>query len=338
MDSTGIRNQKGSLSALIPACIIIAVVGIGMFAMDISHNITVRSELQNGADAAALAGARDLVDPELEGQCSIDAIQVAASNTADGTPMQALSNRSTVTATYQMDSSDNSGTCTVDAQMKINNLFAKLVGHNTDNVNVRAQAIGWSSINRIDRDQVFPLAVSVDTTVGNRQPLWKSKIGDVVTFDINSQQYKNSAFTSFEQANPNASWLNGVMDQMLGITAKDGSVPQMQIGDTLNFINGDAGQKHLAEAEQLQHLQDAKELVLPVMEGDPPYNQSRKLVGFITVHIENVDINQSGGQVQTFTAKLVKGVVKGRGGKITGAGSHNSQMEEISPGTVKLSG
>jgi Flp pilus assembly protein TadG len=332
-----IRNQKGSLSVLMPAAILIAVIAIGMFALDVSHNITVRSEMQNGADAAALAGAQDLIDPKTESQCPVDALQVASSNIADGTGMT-NDDRSTVIANYTMDSSNNSGTCTVDANRTITNMFAKLIGHPTDDIGVKSAAIGYSSVTSVDPDQMFPLAVSLDTTVGGRQPLWKAKIGDTVTFDINSQQFKNAAFTSFSKPNPNASWLNEVIDQMLGLAPKNGSVPAMEIGDDLNMINGVAGQKKLADGQYLSRLKEIKELALPVMTGDPPYNQSRRMVGVITVQIQTIQTNQSGGQVETFTAKLVKGMVKGRGGKTNGTNNtaQNNGMDNISAGTVKL--
>ena len=333
-----IRNQKGSLSVLMPAAILVAVIGIGMFALDISHNITVRSEMQNGADAAALAGAQDLIDPKTESQCPVDALQVASSNIADGRGMSNTSDRTTVMANYMMDSSNNSGTCNVDATMTIDNMFAKLIGHHSDDISVKSAAIGYSSIDKIDPDQMFPMAVSLDTTNGGRQPLWKAKIGDTVTFDINSQQFKNAAFTSFSKPNPNANWLNQVIDQMLGFSPKNGSVPAMEIGENLNLINGVAGQKKLADGQYLSRLKEIKELALPVMLGDPPYNQSRKFVGVITVQITNITTNQSGGQVETFTAKLVKGLVKGRGGKTNGTNNsaQNKGMDDISAGTVKL--
>ena len=76
--------------------------------------------------------------------------------------------------------------------------------------------------------------------------------------------------------------------------------------------------------------------MLPVMMGDPPYNQGRKCVGFITVKVTEIHKNGAGGQVERITAKIVKGVTKGRGGKPTQAGNKNPQMENISAGTVKL--
>jgi hypothetical protein len=79
-------------------------------------------------------------------------------------------------------------------------------------------------------------------------------------------------------------------------------------------------------------------LVLPVMLGDPPYNQSRTAVGYVTVHIKSADINGKNGQVEVFHATITKDVVKGTGGipgvgltKTTGPG-----MMNISAGTVKL--
>jgi hypothetical protein len=57
----GLENRHGSV-AIVIALSTLAFVGLAALAIDISHFIVVRNELQNAADAGALAGARFLYD------------------------------------------------------------------------------------------------------------------------------------------------------------------------------------------------------------------------------------------------------------------------------------
>ncbi len=50
------RKQKGAI-ALMTGFVLVVLVGVGAFAIDLAHAYVVRNELQNGADASALAGA-----------------------------------------------------------------------------------------------------------------------------------------------------------------------------------------------------------------------------------------------------------------------------------------
>ena len=54
-----IKDQKGAVVAIVAVCLVIFV-GFTALAVDIGHLYVVRNELQNAADAGALAGARRL--------------------------------------------------------------------------------------------------------------------------------------------------------------------------------------------------------------------------------------------------------------------------------------
>ncbi|MHA6891047.1 TadG family pilus assembly protein [Ralstonia pseudosolanacearum] len=56
---TGARRQRGAVGLIMPA-MLIAIFSVGALAVDIARLIVVRNELQNAADAAALAGAAGL--------------------------------------------------------------------------------------------------------------------------------------------------------------------------------------------------------------------------------------------------------------------------------------
>jgi hypothetical protein len=118
-----------------------------------------------------------------------------------------------------------------------------------------------------------------------------------------------------------------------------GYIPGANVGDSLTIGNGTTVEKHLAANSYISQLTAPNfNIVLPVMKGDPPYNQKRTAVGFITFHVTDVQINQAGGKVMALTGKIVKGIVKGPGGIPRSAGlpSLNNGMTNISAGTVKL--
>ena len=51
---TGARRQRGAVGLIMPA-MLIAIFSVGALAVDVARLIVVRNELQNEADAAALA-------------------------------------------------------------------------------------------------------------------------------------------------------------------------------------------------------------------------------------------------------------------------------------------
>jgi Flp pilus assembly protein TadG len=335
------KRENGSVVALIPCLILIIIIGIGAFAIDTTHNMTVRSELQNATDAGALGGARDLIDPATENNADSTALDVASQNKADGKDVSNQTKGVTVTSQCSgWDTSNNSATCTVDAQQTIGNVFARLFGHPTDNVNTHSTAIAYRSITGINPNTGFPMMVSVDTTNGNPKPLWKLNVGDKFDIFINSQKFKNAAWTSFKMKNTNANWLKDAMEMGLGLAQmKDGVFTGIDVGEDASLGNGVMAQKALADGDELHALTgDGMNLTIPVMKGDPPYNQDRTVVGFITIHVTGVDINQSGGQVEVLHAVLVKGVNKGTGGlpRVSGDPNIDNALKNISTGTVQL--
>jgi Flp pilus assembly protein TadG len=333
------RSNKGSVAALLPCGILICVVGIGAFALDISHNVTVRSELQNATDAGALAGAQDLIDTKTERNADTTALTVTEANSADGNPVSNATTGTEVMTQTQWDNSTNSGTVQVDGTVTINNIFSKIFGHSSDAIRTQSTAQAWRSVTAIKPNQAFPLMVSLDTAQGNPRPLYQMNIGDKFDIHINSQQYKNAAWTGLNTKNTNANWLTDSIDQLFGFKPiQNGHITGAQTGDSLELGNGVLAQKQLADGAYESRLTDEKMvLVIPVMKGEPPYNQARECVGFITVHIDRVTKNKSGGEVLSLHATIVKHVVKGTGG-IPDAGNANEDagMKTISAGTVQL--
>jgi Flp pilus assembly protein TadG len=84
-----IRNQRGATSVIIALCLVVFL-GMGAMAVDLGHLYVVRNELQNAADAGALAGARFLYNDDgyvNEGANQI-AIDAATANRSDRSPVE----------------------------------------------------------------------------------------------------------------------------------------------------------------------------------------------------------------------------------------------------------
>jgi len=202
-------------------------------------------------------------------------------------------------------------------------------------VNTTSTATCYSSLVSIDPGILFPLAVSIDTLNGHTVPLYQNKVGDTVTFYIDSQQYKNSAWTSFTNQNMNANWLDQAIDSALGINFVPGLIPGVNVGDQIRLGNGVFGTKDLtAGAENTALLGEI--IYLPVIAGDPAYNQTRTLLGWIAFQVTKVEKNLGGGKVLKFTGTLVKGMTKGVPGQIITGNSYDGTLNSLSPGMVQL--
>lgn len=84
-----IKNRRG-IAAVIIATATVVFVGLAALAIDLSHLFVVRNELQNAADAGALAGARFLYDVNgitVNPTANIDAYNAAIANRSDKVPV-----------------------------------------------------------------------------------------------------------------------------------------------------------------------------------------------------------------------------------------------------------
>lgn len=336
------RTQRGAImGALMLLSALLCVCLLGMLAVDIGHNVTVRTELQSAADAAALAGAQDFITNTTWNQADNDALNTAAVNHADG---KAVGNSTPNTlVTVQTEAPANAaapGYCQVNTQMGINNLFAKLVGHYSDKVNTTATAVAYPSLKTVNPNVLFPLSVSIDTLVGHTVPLYQNKIGDTVTFYINSQQNANAAYTGFNVSNADANWINSAINQQLGLAPiQNGFIPAISEGQGISLLNGIGGTKSLASGPANQAITSGNTLILPLISGDPPYNQTRPVVGFIGLKVISIQRDQSGGKEDIITAKIVKAITKGIPAPVgtpTGKPQVDAGIQNLSAGKVAL--
>jgi Putative Tad-like Flp pilus-assembly len=84
-----IKNRRGIVAVII-ATVAVVFVGLAALAIDIGHLFVVRNELQNAADAGALAGARFLYDVNgttVNPTANIDAYNAAIANRSENVPV-----------------------------------------------------------------------------------------------------------------------------------------------------------------------------------------------------------------------------------------------------------
>ena len=85
-----LRNQRGSVTVIV-GILIFMLVGFGALAVDISHLYVARNELQNAADAGALAGARVLYNDDgtaVNTGANQEACDTATANKSEGTAVE----------------------------------------------------------------------------------------------------------------------------------------------------------------------------------------------------------------------------------------------------------
>jgi len=268
-----IRSQRGIAVSLILLGLILGAFLVTALAVDVAHGVLVRSELQTACDAGALAGAQDLVETtpttaQLDSAYA-DAVTVTGRNVAELNPVSNSTSGVTVSAIVAPASPY---TVTVQATKTITNMFAALFGNNSSQVSARAVALA-QPIQSINPGQMFNLAVSLDWSPPKGpqagRPLSSyvgpGMMGQSFTVDLNSQQDKNAAWIKDWSGSSN---------------------PYISFGQTVGMQNG-------VEAKLVQdELQPGDTVILPIIEGGPPFNDSRTLLGAAGFKITSVNFPQ----------------------------------------------
>lgn len=197
------RNKSGSGLVLMALSVLVAVFTVGALGLDIAHNTTSRTSLQDATDAAALAGAAAIVlnsinptndfgssnsnwqnpnlqynDTNIGSAVQTAVVNMAANNNSDGHPVSAaagvtLTSPSPAVNYYIKDDytskvvPQNNGQCLVNANETIQNLFAGIIGRPTDVVTTQSIASAYTNVSGVNANILFPIAVSLDTIVGH---------------------------------------------------------------------------------------------------------------------------------------------------------------------------
>lgn len=342
MKALGQRNQKGALGGLLFCAALISVLGLGAFALDYSHMLAVRGELQNAADAASLAGAGSFAKLEDE-NAETSALEVASVNTADARPVSSESPGTAVMVNAVPSAANGEpNVVEVDAQMRVNHMLAPIFGRKDDQISVTAKAGCYDQVKVLGAGQAFPIAINPEAWPngpnGEGKPLNDLRIGDqvVIVIDPAGNPGRNAAWTSFNIESANTDLYKSLLDASLGLPNADPdiSIPEIEVGvDTIALDNG-LNQGTDIDGSYQAPMTRKPFICFPLFRGNS-YNQKQVCIGFVTVKIDRIT-HESGNF--TFRGRLVKGIVRGWGGEIPGTGDSATDQTvlNMSPAVVKL--
>lgn len=335
-----VPSKKGAMGSLLLLLGVLIALILGSLGVDFMHILAVKEELQNATDAGALAGARELWF-HLE-NAEPYALQVTAQNQADGRPVSNSSEGTHVVCTVTAPQGNTPGEVQVEATMRTRHILAPIFLRGSDEVRVLSVAGTSGQLWLLNANQAFPIAVSIDavpsTKTGiNAKPLSQCSLGDEFTIYLGSQKVKNGCFTTFDSS-PSAHYLNEAIAQALEFRDRvPGFIPAIKVGDQINLDNGISGQKKLADSPFLTALQSKGPLVLPVIAGDPAFNQSGAVIAFIGFKVLSVDVNGKSGVVESIRGQLVRPQVAGESGPLPTTGTPvNEAISRLNLGPVKL--
>lgn len=239
------------------------------FAFDYGHGLSVRRQLQNATDAAALAGCYELAKDSLSAtdlsNASAFAYSVAALNYADDTP---VANNGTTTVSVTVSAGTMPRTVTVTSTRTSANIFARLIGCNTIPVSSTSTASAQKGLTSVSPNQLFNLAVSADFIPG-KGAMEGRALDDMV------DQNRTGEFTIVlnPQDAKNATWLKNWVG-----TQND----HLVFGKDALDLNG-------VQADAVQDLQVGDMLYIPLIPGPPPFNQDRTIIGVIGFKITSIN-------------------------------------------------
>jgi hypothetical protein len=369
------RRDTGSVSAFLLVGILLGIIAVGAIGLDIAHNVTTRTAEQSATDAGALSGAAyiaqnstgatDSLGPPPVGQdqstsfgqssnAQTTGVNVTGNNTADGKQLNA-GNNCTVTASTVPPSAPtaksspypgNNGQCQVSSVMQITNMFSAIFGRKTESIPVQSTATAYNTAIGVNPNQLFPIAVSIDTQGGHYMsdpdnlPLYLTHVGSNETFTL-SEPCANAAWTTFNQLPPGqwsvgpnetnqTNWINTALGPILG-TSTSSNVGAQTVGEPSSAAAQPGGidlWADLAGPNSLANVTLPVTVNLPVIAGDQPFRQephgnagtatqpttpqTHPLLGFIGFKITN--INYANGAVNYIQGQIVKSLVTGTPG------------------------
>jgi Flp pilus assembly protein TadG len=252
-----IKNQNG-VSAVVVAIALVTLLGIAALGIDVGYLYSTRNELQNIADAAALAATRELgtiyqtLTPAQQQTYVCDpttttiipvAQEVALKNRAarvnivinaadvvigtwDGSSLTPTLNQpDAVSVIARRDSSANGPVATFFAAI------FKIFGGNLDTVDITADATAALSGKGESEDGEIELPVAIDEDWWG--PSFGNECGDKIKFSPTTDPDACAGWTSFELSPSNDITLRNILKEMLDI-------PAASVGVTdLSMIGGD---------------------------------------------------------------------------------------------------
>lgn len=296
--AAGGRNGERGQALVVWALALVALVGMAGLTLDGSNTVENRRQLQNAADAAALAGAYDL--PSSSVQATTDATQWLTKNSFGNAGDSVVTN-AVSTTNFAND------TITVSLQRAVPFTLAKVLGLSSANVTATAKVvIGGASeftycagVGNSCSPSFFPYTVwnkDVNTNLTHQ-------IGDIVTYRSNAWIADN-----VYQYRTNSNWDTDANDfkGFLCFTPP-GCDYQVVIGSNQTKGGNRCGQEPV---DALQAIQQSSSpyIVLPITDSSSGNgnNQVLHIIGFVTLDISVDTTGLPNGCPNDFTGKIVK--------------------------------
>jgi Flp pilus assembly protein TadG len=297
----GRRREEGAvlaLTALMLAVLILCMV----LAIDLGHLYLVKCELQQAADAGALAGAGGLFPSSPGGSNPLPATPdcaralavcqaTVAANQADGAALQVLSTdvsfgnwdggAATFNATGCADPHQVNAVKVVvrkddTANGKAPLFFAGLLPEGLSSIALRAQAIGLSGYPGFvpGGAGAFPLAIDADK-------ISQGQAGGLVRIYLNPSTTDGGCWQTFFDPSPGASDLQKLVN---GTTPS----PAVKVGDQINVTEGVADSVMQELQKKFDHRTGDLVVLVPVIPGDS-HTGLATIQGFVAFKITLVD-------------------------------------------------
>ena len=310
------RDQRGAV-AIIVALTIFVLVGLAAFAIDISNIHVARAELQNAADAGALAGGRVLYLDDSQASvntgCNLVAYDAATANESQNESVEVdmaevqRGHWSFATRTFTPNDSTaqvdlwNVSTEELDADINFINairvvtrrqatpvasFFARIFGRT--GFQVSAQAVGYigfaGTLDEFDVDQ--PIAICKQSML--QDGAYSCNIGRMINSGQNVESHETGGWSSFNQDDPCSGGTNA--NEVRDLVCGDGNPDILQLGGDM-ATNGGQIQSAFSELIECWNNNSAGNtqpwnLTLPVI--DCPGNNvstCEELLGAVNVNV-----------------------------------------------------
>lgn len=307
-------GQCGAVIVMV-ALLLVVFVGFAAMAIDIGRLLVVRNELQNAADAAALAGASNLV-PQTPPASPAPPAWAMGATVADGSiglnksenAVLADGEVSTGYWNYDHFPSGLQGTGITPGPRDfpavrvgvrrsegnnggpVRNLFAAIIGIRTSDVAAAATAV-MTSPGQAEEGVLFPLVIN--QALAERASYHNTYAGRFkITNEHHTDGINGSYWTTFFQNNNSNKYVKDLIDPGSGVDA-----PALSIGEVIQI---DPGVRAIDYALTLDHWKNevVKVAVVQTLDG----NSQQPVVGFVCLYITDVHKKGAHSYVEVYFA------------------------------------
>lgn len=282
-----LKSEKGIALPLV-AVVLLVLVGFTGLGVDVGRIGLVADEVQNAADIAATAGARQYVQPDDSGDTPLQtALAVLGQNKINNTSVSS----SNLTA-FEFGNFDNGtfvaniepiNSVRAEVQYTVNNLVFAGLGHPTSKVTKESIAAFVPASSGIP---TLPITVG-DCLLGDE---CSSSSCDVTLTQVPNPD-DNSAWTGFFESSSTSQIGTYFPADCPSGTSEPTEPPRIYVGQYINLLNGQSGS--LLRQVQCLLSKGLTEVLVPITKCGGSLNQSREVLGF--ARFEIIDVRDTGG-------------------------------------------